>query len=206
MDTHSSDKGAGGGGFLAFLVGFAALQVVGWFLFPMVLYGTKAQPLNFSHKVHSENAGMSCEDCHYFRDDGTYAGIPGVAKCKECHESQITESPNEAKLVKEYIEPGKEIPWLVYARQPDCVYFSHAPHVKLAGMECTTCHGHHGETDKLRPYEFNRLTKYSRDIWGKHFSGFAFQKKNQSDSMKMDDCGDCHKKKHTSNACFVCHK
>ncbi len=205
METNSTDRGRGGS-MLAFLVGFAALQVVGWFVFPMLLYGTKTQPLNFSHKAHVEGAGMSCEECHPFRDDGSFAGIPKTEHCKSCHEAQMTESADEAKLVKEYIEPGKEVPWLVYARQPDCVFFSHAAHVKRAGMDCETCHGKHGETDRLRPYQYNRLTKYSRDIWGKYISGIAAFKKHQSDSMKMDDCGDCHKKQGTSNACFVCHK
>ncbi len=206
METHSQNKGAGGGSGLAFIAGFALLQVVGWFLFPVVLYGTKTQPINFSHKAHVESAGVSCEDCHQFRDDGTFAGIPTIAKCKECHESQVSESPEEAKLVNEYVAKDKEVPWLVYARQPDCVFFSHAAHVKLGNMDCTTCHGHHGETDSLRPYQYNRLTKYSRDIWGKRISGIAAFKKNPWESMKMDDCGDCHKKKHVSNACFVCHK
>jgi hypothetical protein len=206
MDTHSTDKGAGGGGWLVFLVGFAALQVVGWFVFPMMLYSSKTQPINFSHKAHVEGAGLSCDTCHTFRADGSFAGIPKTAKCKECHESKMGESPDEAKLVDEYIAKGKEVPWLSYARQPDCVYFSHVAHVKLANMECTTCHGNHGETDHLRPYEYDRITKYSKDIPGPYISGFAFFKKHQWESMKMRDCGDCHDKQHASNACFVCHK
>ncbi|MFH0810507.1 MAG: menaquinone reductase multiheme cytochrome c subunit QrcA [Pseudomonadota bacterium] len=206
METHSTDKGAGWRSWLAFLVGFFALQVVGWVIFPALLYGTKTQPLNFSHKAHVENAGVGCEDCHAFREDGTFAGIPNVAKCKECHESAVTESPAEATLISEYIAKNKEIPWLVYARQPDCVFFSHAAHVKLGQMECTICHGDHGKTDQLRPYQYNRITKYSRDIWGKYISGIYAFKKHPYDSMKMDDCGTCHKEQHVSNACFVCHK
>jgi hypothetical protein len=78
-------------------------------------------------------------------------------------------------------------------------------------MDCSTCHGDHGETETLRPYEYNRITQYSRDIWGKNIAGIA---KNTWDSMKMDDCARCHKEAgvmHTSSvqterdACFVCH-
>jgi cytochrome c553 len=29
---------------------------------------------------------MSCEDCHFFREDGTYAGKPALSACVECHE------------------------------------------------------------------------------------------------------------------------
>jgi hypothetical protein len=101
----------------------------------------------------------------------------------------------------------KEVPWLVYSKQPDCVYFSHIPHVKMANLECATCHGKHSETDQLPLYEENRLTGYSRNIWGKRLSGVYF-KKEPYDRMKMDDCAECHTKKgrKENNACFVCHK
>ena len=56
-------------------------------------------------------------------------------------------------------------------------------------MECVTCHGHIGESESLKLYEENRITGYSRDIWGKSIGGF---KKNTWDRMKMDDCADCH--------------
>lgn len=79
-------------------------------------------------------------------------------------------------------------------------------------MDCVTCHGHIGESESARPYEYNRITGYSRDIWGKNIAGI---KKNSWDRMKMDDCAQCHKEAgiiHTSSvqtnrdACFVCHK
>jgi hypothetical protein len=150
-----------------------------------------------------------CEGCHFFRGDGTFAGIPSLASCLECHEEQLGEHPEEAKLVKQYVEPqyvepGKEIPWLVYSRQPQCVFFSHAAHVVKGEMECVTCHGPVGESEHMRPYYYNRLTLYSRDIWGSNPAGY---KKHTWDRMKMDDCAECHEeKKGIKEACFVCHK
>ena len=79
---------------------------------------------------------------------------------------------------------------MIYSRQPDCVFFSHAAHVKGAEMDCVTCHGHIGESESLKVYEENRITGYSRDIWGKSIGGF---KKNTWDRMKMDDCAECHR-------------
>jgi hypothetical protein len=78
-------------------------------------------------------------------------------------------------------------------------------------MDCVTCHGHIGESDQLKPYEQNRITGYSRDIWGKNIAGI---KRNSWDRMKMDDCSECHmqNKEMVSSvqthrgACFVCHK
>ena len=93
--------------------------------------------------------------------------------------------------MKEYVEPGKEIPWLIYSRQPQCVFFSHAAHVVMGKMECVVCHGPVGESEHMRPYYYNRLTLYSRDIWGANPAGY---KKNSWDRMKMDDCAECHAK------------
>jgi hypothetical protein len=57
----------------------------------------------------------------------------------------------------------------------------------------------------LPVYQQNRITGYSRNIWGYRISGL---KKNTWDRMKMDDCAECHKKMghENNNSCFVCHK
>jgi hypothetical protein len=187
----------------AFAVGFVSHLLAGWVLFPPLLYGKKQQPIDFSHKLHVEEMG-ECEGCHYFRDDGSFSGIPKLASCLECHEEQIGEHPEEAKLIKDYVEPGKEIPWLVYARQPQCVFFSHAAHVNMAEMECATCHGAVGESEHTKPYQYNRLTLYRRDIWGYNIAGYQ---KHPWDRMKMDDCAECHEEMTGhKGACFQCHK
>ena len=105
----------------------------------------------------------------------------------------------------------REVPWLIYSRQPACVFFSHAAHVKMANIDCVTCHGHIGESESLRPYQENRISGYSRDIWGKHPLGL---KRNPWDRMKMDDCAECHAQAEVSggsvqtqrDGCLVCHK
>lgn len=186
----------------AFAVGFVSHFFAGWVLLPTVLYSEKHQPIDFSHKLHVNEVG-ECEGCHYFREDGSFSGVPVLENCLQCHEEQMGENPEEEKLVKEYVEPGKEIPWLIYARQPQCVFFSHAAHVKLAEMECTTCHGPVGDEEHVRPYQYNRLTLYSRDIWGWNIAGY---KKHTWDRMKMDDCAECHEARGSHDACFVCHK
>ena len=77
----------------------------------------------------------------------------------------------------------------------------------VAVSRCATCHGDFADNEKLPLYVKNRLTGYSRDIWGKRISGFYWNKK-LSDRMKMDDCARCHTEKDQkqNNACFVCHK
>ncbi len=193
---------------LLFVLGFVLASAFGFWLTPTILYAEKTQPIDFSHKVHIESAGSSCEDCHSFRDDGSFTGIPSLEKCIECHEDPMgedIENPRhkeaEAKLV-EYVTAGKPIEWYVYSKQQDCVFFSHIAHVEKKGLECATCHGNHGETDNLRPYVYNRLTGLSRDIWGYSQLGLG----GPPERMKMDDCAACHRENNVHDACFVCHK
>jgi len=197
-------------GWIFFSVGLIAALAVGWVVFPLLLYSEQRQPLNYSHVKHGpeSSVGLECEECHFFYEDGVFSGIPGLSKCMECHEdpeSLFTDSPEEVKLFEAFIEPGREIPWLVYSRQPDCVYFSHIAHVKMAEIECKVCHGDFASNDILPSYKANRLTRYSIDIWGRNIAGY---KKNTWDRMKMNDCAGCHTRegKEQNNACFVCHK
>ncbi len=205
-----------GGGFvlLFFIIGFAASLVVGWLIFPNLLYSQKKQPFDFNHALHMGEVDNGCESCHFFREDGTYSGVPKLAQCVACHEDVQGDTQDETIFVEKYVSKKREVPWRVYSRQPDCVFFSHAAHVKMAKMDCVTCHGHIGESTSLPVYEENRLTGYSRDIEGHHLENLLCLKKNTADRMKMDDCAECHLEKtgrKTSvqtekDGCFVCHK
>jgi hypothetical protein len=203
-------KKASKDGWIFFLAGLIIALIVGWIVFPALLYYEKRQPLNFSHASHGpeSSAGLDCEECHFFYQDGTFSGIPGINKCMECHadpDSPLSEDPEETTLFNEYVKQLKEIPWLVYSRQPDCVYFPHIAHIKMAQIECRICHGDFSNRKTLPAYKVNRLSRYSIDIWGRNISGLS---KNSWDRMKMDDCAQCHTKKgkEHNNACFVCHK
>jgi menaquinone reductase, multiheme cytochrome c subunit len=205
------EEGAGGPVILFFILGLVASLLVGWILFPRLLYSTKRQPVDFNHVKHMELVSDGCESCHFFRPDGTYSGVPQLAQCIQCHEEANGDDPEEVKFVEEYVKKGREVPWLVYSRQPACVFFSHAAHVKMAQMDCVTCHGPIGESENLRPYQENRISGYSRDIWGKNSLGL---RRNSWDRMKMDVCAECHAGAHVNpgsvqtqkDGCFVCHK
>jgi len=189
---HSEDKkgkGSGGSILLFFLVGIIASLLVGWVVFPKLLYSQKKQPINFNHAFHVETVDEGCASCHFFREDGSFSGVPKLAQCTGCHEEAQGEDPEEIKFVTQYVEKGREVPWLVCSRQPNCVFFSHAAHVELAKMECVTCHGPIGESTHSKIYEENRITGVSRDIWGRNIAGI---KRNSWDRMKMEDCAECH--------------
>lgn len=201
----------GGPIILFFLVGFALSLVVGWVIFPKLLYSQKEQPIDFNHALHLELVDEECQSCHFFREDGSFSGAPQLAQCIGCHEEIMTDTENEIRFYEEYVQKEREVPWLIYSKQPQCVYFSHVAHVKMGSMECRTCHGDIGESTHLPVYEQNRISLYSRNIWGKNIGGF---KKNTWDRMKMDDCAQCHVAEGVRQAsvqtgkggCFVCHK
>jgi hypothetical protein len=214
-DPHSPSPGSPGGVphiLLFFIIGLALSMVVGWGVFPQLLYSQKSQPFGFSHKLHLELVDQGCQSCHFFREDGTFSGSPRLAQCIGCHEEKQGQSEDETIFVEQYLAKGREVPWRVYARQPDCVFFTHGAHIFGAKLDCVTCHGHIGTSDSLKPYEENRITGYSRDIWGQSIAGL---KHDSWDRMKMDDCAECHARFnviHDSSvqtgrdACFVCHK
>lgn len=191
-------------GTLRFFAGISFSLVLGWYVFPFALYEKIEQPIQFSHKVHTGDAvGQTCTDCHEIKPDGRFSGIPALEKCAGCHSSAIGSSAQEKALVDEYVAKNREIPWLVYAKQPQNVYFSHASHVKLAGLACTECHRAHGSSDSLRAFERNRISGYSRDIWG---SSISRVNRASGEGAKMDDCSNCHDRRNVANTCLKCHK
>lgn len=191
-------------GGVLFLVGLLAVLWAGWVVFPPLMYTSTEQPLKFSHLVHQgKDAALTCNDCHPFRPDGSFAGIPSIKVCADCHGEAIGTTPDEKRLVDEYVTPGKEVPWLVYSRQPMNAYFSHVQHVKTAKIACEECHGDHGGSDELPPYQVNRISGYSRAIGGASTAGKAIL---PTELMRMDTCAECHEKNGRRSGCLECHK
>jgi hypothetical protein len=190
-------------GNIGFLAGMLIALGAGWFGFPYAIYRTRPQPVNFSHKVHAEKAGTKCDDCHAFRNDGTYAGLPSLDKCSGCHAAPMGTTAEEKKFIEQYVTPNREPQWASYARQPENVYFSHVTHVKTARMKCEACHGNEGSADTLRPYQQDRISGYSRDIWGRPVTKIGFRTEG---GMRMDDCVRCHHSQGLEHSCLDCHK
>ena len=177
-------------GSILFLGGLAAALTAGWAGYPFVRFARVPQPVAFSHKIHTDKAGAKCEDCHFLRQDGTFAGLPELDKCSGCHTQPMGTSAEEKRFIETYVTPNREIPWQVYARQPDNVYFSHAAHIKQAHLDCRACHGAQGESDALGAARVNRIDYYSGSP---HF-------------QNMDACEECHRRRGAANSCLACHK
>jgi hypothetical protein len=133
------------------------------------------QPIAYSHKVHMA-AGLTCKTCHTIPGEGFQATYPKESLCMGCHKTVKTGSPEILKLA-EFAKANKSVPWARIYRVPDFVWFSHALHVKDAGIECAQCHGDVAQRDVL------------------------FKEK----SISMTACMDCHARSQASNGCDVCH-
>lgn len=117
------------------------------------------QPVAFSHKLHAGQYGIACQYCHIGVEKGKSAVIPSTNVCMNCH-NYIQEGPRYGKgelgkIVASY-ESGKPIEWVKIHNLQDFVYFNHAQHVKVGGVECTTCHGPIQEMDVV--YQFSDLS------------------------------------------------
>ena len=97
------------------------------------------QPIQFDHRHHVRDDGITCEYCHTSARRSRYAGVPSTSLCMGCHGQILNDSPTLAPLRRSYAT-GRPIAWARVHRLPEHVYFSHVAHV-TRGVGCVTCHG-----------------------------------------------------------------
>ncbi len=163
-------------GRLAVLAVMAALLAAGCAYTPQ-------QPIEYSHAVHAGKYKMECLHCHFNAERSRHAGVPPAQTCMNCHSQVKRESPEVVKI-GEAIKSGKPIQWVRVHRFPDHAFFDHSRHVKVAEIQCQTCHG---------PVE-------------------TMARVYQVESMSMGFCIDCHRKStptkdgyNPSTDCSACH-
>lgn len=128
------------------------------------------QPIKFSHKIHGGDLQLDCKYCHSGADKSKSATIPSLNTCMNCHKYVQAKDKYEGKIspeiqkiydaigfngdTREYI-PGhvqKPVEWVRIHNLPDLAYFNHSQHVKVAGLECQTCHGPVQEMDVVQQH------------------------------------------------------
>ena len=119
------------------------------------------QPIAFSHKLHAGQHEIDCNYCHTGVYISKSANIPSPNICMNCHTRIKTESPEIKKIyaaldfddaTQTYGENQKPIEWVRVHNLPDLVYFNHAQHVSVGGVECQTCHGPIEEMEVVQQY------------------------------------------------------
>jgi menaquinone reductase, multiheme cytochrome c subunit len=98
-----------------------------------------AQPVPFSHALHTGELGLDCRYCHNTVEHAAHASIPPTETCMNCHATIHTES---ARLfpVRQSQTTAMAIPWIKVHDLPDYAVFDHRAHVG-AGVGCASCHG-----------------------------------------------------------------
>jgi hypothetical protein len=132
------------------------------------------QPITFSHAKH---ASASCALCHPGVERTARAGLPGIAVCTRCH---ATAPAGIAGGRWEELVRTRAVDWVRRTSMPDHVMFSHQRHVRLAGLECVSCHGDVGS--RTRP------------------AGRALVR------LDMAACVSCHQQEAASQDCAACHR
>ena len=113
------------------------------------------QPIKFSHALHAGKNGIECVYCHSTANKSKTPSIPSTNVCMNCHVAiakgptgetseiqKIYDAIGYNKETKTYDKSAEEpVKWVKVHDLPDHVYFNHAQHVKVAGLECETCHG-----------------------------------------------------------------
>ncbi len=97
------------------------------------------QPVQFSHKHHVGQLGISCLYCHANVDKSGFADFPPTHTCMSCH-SQIWVNSPYLQIVRDSYANNTSIQWQKVYDLPDYVYFNHEIHV-AKGVGCETCHG-----------------------------------------------------------------
>ena len=122
------------------------------------------QPIHYSHRIHAGSNQIQCKYCHSSARVSKHSGIPSLNVCMNCHkqiaevsDTTATEDYSKAfydgeikKLYKavgwdastqKYTGKTEPVKWIRIHNLPDFVYFNHAQHVAVAGIQCQTCHG-----------------------------------------------------------------
>lgn len=99
----------------------------------------REQPIEFDHRHHVRDDGISCRYCHFDAWRAPTAGIPSTELCMNCHAQIWNQSPLLEPVRRSWFE-GEPLVWQRVNQLPDFVYFNHMVHVRQ-GVGCETCHG-----------------------------------------------------------------
>jgi hypothetical protein len=114
------------------------------------------QPIKFSHQIHAGQNKINCLYCHNTAEHSKSAGIPSAAVCLNCHKLVVKEGARsgsfEINKIIRAVENDEPIVWNRVYSLPDHVFFSHAQHVAVGGIECAECHGAVEEMHIIRQY------------------------------------------------------
>ena len=106
------------------------------------------QPIQFSHKTHSEKFEIKCLFCHKNAEDARFSPVPPVSTCMQCHIGLKTKQDITASLQKHW-DSLQPIEWNRIYNLPDYVHFPHNSHLHVQ-IDCSSCHGRVETSDTVQ--------------------------------------------------------
>lgn len=113
----------------------AALQLAGCMLVGALVQSEP--PFAFSHRLHVEDEGLDCADCHAGWEEEEEPGLPSAAQCALCHADMDAEQPPERQVAALFDGGGFRAARA--GRQSEEILFSHREHAVRA-QDCLVCH------------------------------------------------------------------
>ncbi len=113
----------------------------------LIVFQTPVPGVTFSHKVHTKDAGLGCDDCH----DGLFLMEAGNLEkkadfnmksfaegkyCGACHDGDTAFNVSGYDTCVSCHNPPQTI---MFSKPVKAVVFDHTMHVKT-GLNCTNCH------------------------------------------------------------------
>ena len=123
-----------------------------WFYIPPAMDIGPAQPIPFSHHVHSGVKQIQCEFCHPYVGRSKHPGMPPVEKCLYCHKYIIANHP-QIKKEHWYFNTRTPTPWRKANYLAEHVIFNHERHIKKQ-IVCAECHGAVETMDRIKGVNF----------------------------------------------------
>jgi hypothetical protein len=170
------------------------------------------QPVPFSHQHHVGGLGIDCRYCHTSVEYSTFAGIPPIQTCMNCHSQIWTQAP-VLEPIRQSWQTGQPIIWNRVYALPGFVHFNHSIHVQK-GVGCETCHGrvdqmpltfkatslqmdwclqcHRDPAKYIRPadqvFTMGYVPAQNQEVLGKQL----MQQYNIPDTRRLTSCSTCH--------------
>ncbi|HET6384758.1 MAG TPA: cytochrome c3 family protein [Armatimonadota bacterium] len=164
------------GTILVLLIGLTMLTIFYGSTSGIIVYNAPAQPIDFFHRVHAGDKGISCYFCHRTAATAAFAGMPSTETCMRCHRVVIPHH-YEIQRLHRYWKNREPVPWVRVNQLPGFVFFDHKAHI-LNGVKCDYCHGKVITMDRL----------------------------HQAAPLSMGWCVACHRAHKAPDDCWTCHR
>ena len=138
------------------------------------------QRFAFGHRLHVQDEGLECSDCHGTWEDSEDPGMPTAAQCALCHAALDEEKPPEEQVATLY--EGSSVRAAHASRQSDEILFSHQKHATL-GLDCAACHAEVAEDEGALELRGSEL-RMSMDA--------CLECHASSSGPALADCAACH--------------